>query len=314
MALIALAVLVLAVIAIVALGRGKSSAGLLRVKVPGPPGLAPLGSGVAAALFNAGSVARIEGDGHVAYRVPVGTHPTNPAIEGAHLWVPVPGDQRLVELDASSGKVVRRLPGMYAAAVAGPPGALFLPTWSSPPKRASLWRGNAVTRLDTATGKTVWRKSFPGIVLTIAYYGGRVWVPNFAGNEIAVLDAKSGATVTTLKVPGRPVAVAAGRGCAWAAMAAGPLLRLDPVNGRIEGKTQVGGGSVDYMVAVQGGVWLAPYSTATTAAVERVSCQTGRVDVHLGAEGASQGLAVSGDRIWAADYGQNQVLRLKVPR
>jgi outer membrane protein assembly factor BamB len=283
----------------------------LRVLVTGPHGLAPIHSDVVAALFTAGDIVRIDERGRVVYRVAVGKHPTNPTVEGENVWVPTVGDHRVVEIEAASGRVVRTVGGTYAAAIAGPPGAIFLPTWIKAPRQPTRWRGNAVTRLETRTGKVVWRRSFSGIVLTVAYRAGEVWVPNFAGDTVAILNARTGATVVVAKVPGRPVGVAVGDRCAWVALAGGGLLRLQPRTAHLEGTTAMDGNYIDYMIAADDGVWLSPYASQTVAHIEHVSCRTGRIDGRIDANGASQGLAVTGSHLWAADYERGEVVRLR---
>ncbi len=292
---------------------GKGDRADAHVAVPGPHGLAALGSGVAAALFDAGAVVRVGTNGRILYRVPVGPHPTNPVVQGAALWVPVVGAHRLVEIRASSGTVERRLHGTYAAAVAGPHGSLLLSTWPDAPAEPDLWRGHSVTRLETSTGRVAWRRSFQGIVLPLAYAAGRVWVPDFAGSTIRILRAADGSTISEVRLPGRPVAVAVGGSCAWIALADGPLLQLEPTTLRIRGRTPLHGDNVDYMVARDNGVWLTRYSSPTAAVVEHVSCASGLVDGSRSVAGASQGLAVDSNHLWLADYGKGRILRLAKP-
>jgi streptogramin lyase len=281
------------------------------VRLKGPHGLAPIRSDVVAALFVAGDIVRIDESGRIVYRVGVGKHPTNPAVEGKNVWVPTVGDHRVVEIQAASGRVVRIVGGTYDAAIPGPPGAIFLPTWIKAPSEPTRWRGNAVTRLDTRSGKVVWRRSFSGIVLTVAYGAGEVWVPNFAGDAVTILNARTGATVVVAKVPGRPVAVAVGDRCGWVALAGDALLRLQPQTAHLEGTTAMDGDYIDYMIAADDGVWLSPYASPTAAHIEHVSCRTGRIDRRIDAHGASQGLAVTGSHIWAADYESGEVVRLR---
>ncbi len=306
----ALAIAVTAVLVLVTHTGRKQHPAVERVAVPGPHGLAGLGSEVAAALFDAGAVVRVGENGRIVYRVSVGSHPTNPVVAGNSLWVPVVGDHRLVELNARSGKVERRLTGTYAAAAAGPAGSLVLPTWRSAPAHPKLWRGDAVTRLDTVTGRTIWRRSFGGIVLTVASRDGQVWVPDFAGNRLAVVSAADGATRSEVRLPGRPVAVAVGESCAWVAIAKGSLLRMNPRTRKIEGRTPLHGDNVDYMVAGHRGVWLTRYASPSAAVLEHVSCKSGLVDMQRQVGGASQGLAVGDTHLWVADYGRGEILRL----
>jgi hypothetical protein len=309
----ALVVVLAAAMAGLLLQRRHHGGRMLSVHVAGPHGLVAVGNGVVAALYSSGELVKIDDRGRIAYRVAVGARPTNPSLLDDVVWVPVIGSRALLGVQAQSGVVVHRYHGMYSAAVPGPGDAIYLPTWTDAPAHPTLWRGRSVTRLDPATGRVLWTRRFDGIVLNLATTTTHVWVPNFVSPSVAVLDATTGQTLQTIRLPGRAVAIAIGRRCAWLALDRGPLLRLDPRSGAIEGMTDLSAANVDYMQAADDGVWVSNYSSPADSDLVHVGCATGRVDARVATGGASQGLAVTGRYVWTADFGHDELLRMVKP-
>ena len=94
----------------------------------------------------------------------------------------------------------------------------------------SVWvedyNGNAVTRIDVATGKL---HNYPvgTSPYDVAFLAGAAWVTNYGDNTVSRVDAQTGKT-TTIKVGGLPQGIAPAAGALWVADAgASAITRID---------------------------------------------------------------------------------------
>ena len=201
-----------------------------------------------------------------------------------------------------------------------------------------LWiaatRGQAVDRLDLATGNL--EETFPldGEPLAVAVAEGSVWVTQRAADTVARLDPATGVVTATIVVPDQPAVLSFGAGSLWVGGGGGTLTRIDPTDnsatvvreglGNVAGVAATGGviwitvhaGNVllaidptsgsdiasvpvgdrpDAVVVADSGVWVANRGDGTVSKIDPVT-RDPVATVAVGAE--LTGIVADGDRIW----------------
>jgi hypothetical protein len=217
----------------------------------------------------------------------------------------------LYRLDASSGKVVRRvLLGVRAA----------YNIWTG---AGSVWvaddQGAEVVRVSPRSYRVIARIAAGDGPADMAFDGGTAWVVNHRDTTVTRIDLATNRSSQLADLdadaPERMVFL---RGSLWITGRGTDLLRVDPVEGSVEATIDIGVSGID-VVAAGDSLWI-PTRTAevdqrgfpTMTALKRVSASTravstvvrasGRVDVH--------GLAAAGGSVWIADNTNGVLYRL----
>lgn len=226
--------------------------------------------------------------------------------------------ERLVELDARSGAVLRRLPSLTDApafTVAG----------------RSLWvahiSSGVVVRLDPLSGrvtatvrlrlpKPIARHDRKFLPDTLSYAGGYVWVSTARG-WLAQIDARSGRLLRMLPTPSEDNNSATDRHSLWVAEDLDGVGRLAAGAKRLGIHTIMEAGlPLDVYNVLAGGrvVWAlaspeaAGTSTATT--VLAIDARTGRVLRRLTVPTDASGAAVAGGALYLANLSHGRVYRV----
>lgn len=231
-------------------------------------------------------------------------------------------EERLVEIDARSGAVIRRLPplaNVEAWTLAG----------------SSIWVAHLlsgeITRLDPSSGRVTarLRLRLPTPVAghdrqflpdNLSYANGYVWASTARG-RLAQIDARTGALVRMLRTPSQDNSTAIDRHGTWVAEELDGIGLLPPGAGRlrIHAIMQAGLPLDVYDVFAGGGVvWaLATPDTLETSIngrantiVLRIDPRTGRVTHRVRVPTSTSGAAVAGGALYLANLARGRIYRV----
>jgi DNA-binding SARP family transcriptional activator len=191
--------------------------------------------------------------------------PATVASDGRSVWAADGVARTVVRLDARTARIVKRVRGVDAGAIAVAHGAV----WAAEPRRGD------VARIDGRRAKVVTRIDVPGDPTRLAAGVGGVWVtvPHPAGalwrghSAVVRIDPRTNRVVATITVPATSRRVATGAGYVWVASGTyqgepgvpatgGVLSKIDPDTNRIVATTKVGF-RPDGVVVSRGLVWVA---------------------------------------------------------
>lgn len=226
--------------------------------------------------------------------------------------------KRLIELDARSGAVVRRLPTMadlVAFTIAG------RSIWGAHPDNGTVVRINSVSGRVTATvrlqlPKPIARNNRKFLPDTLSYAGGYVWVSTARG-WLAQIDARSGRLLRMLPTPSEDNNSTTDQHSLWVAEDLDGIGRLAPGAKRLRIHTIMDAGlPLDVSNVLAGGrvVWAlaspeaAGTSTATT--VLSIDARTGRVVHRLTVPTDASGAAVAGGALYLANLSRGRIYRI----
>jgi hypothetical protein len=230
--------------------------------------------------------------------------------------------ERLVELDARSGAVIRRLSPMTnlsAFTIAG----------------HSVWVAHVlsgeIARIDPATGRTVGRfdlrlpipvarhdRQF--LPENLSYAHGYVWASTARG-WLAQIDARTGRLVRMVRSPSEETSTTTDRHGTWVAEGLGGVGRLTPGAKRLTTQTimqaglpldvydVLGGGRVVWALAATDTLNSQINGSAKTIVV-RISPRTGRVLGRTLAPTSDSGAVVSGGALYLAALAQGHIYRV----
>lgn len=179
------------------------------------------------------------------------------AAGGGSVWIVI-GDRQLLQIDAASGKIRRKI---------------VLPAKSFNPLLAegSLWitnfGGNRLVRIDPLNGKILGSTPTGPSPRFLTAGGGSIWTLNQGDGSVTRIDAKTGRVLATvaLGLPGHGGDIAYGDGKIWVTMAGVPLTVIDPATNQPVSQWVGPGGD---SLKVDGGIiWLTDYHGGTIAAI-----------------------------------------------
>ena len=313
-AIAAVGVLVVAVVAAVALlggggddggGGGAGTAtpaaspdggGPVAVDIPGAPNGLALSDGIVWASTRAGTVG-IKPDRTLIERGRDTTQGGRTVAEqGDVLWVPIPGENKVAQLDAKTG--APREPTITTSAR---PRAIAIKgdeILVSESDGATSW----VQRYDSATGAPTTRSDVANGVQRILQRGNTLWVLTADPDLLHRYDATVGTRLSSTEVGDGAKSMVLSDGVFWVTGSRdGSLTRVDE-------KTQESerfelGGSPQNVRAGPGAVWV---TNATKGALQGVDPDTGDIrEIPVGEHPFSPVLAADG--VWVGDTADNQV-------
>ena len=156
------------------------------------------------------------------------------ATDGKHVWVANIGANSVIELNASTGRMVRVISGASYQ---------FNQPFAIAADGTHVWvanvNGNSVTELDATTGALVRVISKASFGLSrpeeIASDGARVWVGHPGSNSLTELNASTGALVNVIAGSAAhlslPQALTMGDGRVWVANAGNSVVELNAATG-----------------------------------------------------------------------------------
>lgn len=267
----------------------------------GPNFLAPAGDSVWLSETDAGSVARIDpGTNEVTSRLRVGGQPGFLTAGFGDVWLTSFSSSKVWRIDSSTGKVavVTRL---EAAGYGLSPGF------------GSMWvaghDNDTLVELEPDTGHVLGQAHVPSPTDVVAGFG-KLWVPSEDGHVYAI-DPATLKTTATVKVEAAH-AVAVGFGSVWASSGgdADVVTRIDPDAGKViaEIETEVAG-FPDRMAALAGKLWVGQYQASHVLGIDP---KTNEIAARLPAGSGAAVVSAGFGALWAANYDDDTVWRLKV--
>lgn len=240
---------------------------------------------------------------------------TGMAMDGRTLWASVPSDDRILHVDARTGRVIqsidvhrKNLRALGGGAVATGAGAV----WIAAPVQvlddpavpdAAGWIG----RLDARTQKLTIVPVRDDRPAAVAVGGGAVWAAG--ARTLWKLSTSSGRIVKSAHFGAFVGAVASTPGAVWLSLPnAGRVLRLDPATLRIRTTivTGLSSGATPFALG-RGRLWV-----ATDKGLVGIDPHTAKVRDRIPLPGATQ-VTFDGTRLWALAEGGIYVLRARRP-
>lgn len=143
--------------------------------------------------------------------------------------------------------------------------------------------------------------------MTLALQGRTAWIACKEEARLVRLRLPGGRKTATVPVEGEIIAVAIGIGSVWALDTASTLYRLDPANGRIEKRIQLGA-TAAYNIWLGGGAaWVADDQGA---AVLRVSPSSNKVVARIPIGDGPADMVFRGAQAWVITHRDNTVFRI----
>jgi YVTN family beta-propeller protein len=183
------------------------------------------------------------------------------ALDGSRGWATDCVNDRVVEFDADTGRVVRTvlLPppvdneasvDRIFADIAVGEGAIWVAGDALDP---------TLYRVNRATGAVVAKIRVPAGTVGVAVGAGSVWLTNQLTDSVTRIDPKTNQVVGAIPVGREPLAVAVGDGSVWTANALDRTVsRIDPSKGAVVQTVDVGSRPVAIAVGSKG-VWVAEH-------------------------------------------------------
>lgn len=255
--------------------------------------------------YTAGKLARIDAQSNLLVdRFDLGGKAGSVVLAAGAAWVCVragDGSDSVKRVDTTSGQI-RTIPlGTSAVPVGIAYGAGSL--WVAEQDRA------AVVRIDPATDQVVATVPVDFGPYGIVVAAGAVWTANRFAATVSRID------IATLHATGittghRPSGVIAyGEGSIWAGNDDGVLSRIDPLTGQVRASLEIGSPDWPSIAVATGIVWIA---APLDNEVAKVDAQSGGVIATIHAGSKPQGLAVDGNALWVANYGDGTLVKLFV--
>ena len=317
-AIAALGVLVVAVVAAVALlggggddggGGGAGTAtptaspdggGQVAVDVPGAPNGLALSDGIVWASTRAGTVGVTPDQTLIERGRDTTRGGRTVAEQGDVLWVPIPGDNRVAQLDAKTGA-----PREPSITTSGRPRAIAISgdeILVSETDGATTW----VQRYDSATGAPGARINVANGVQRIVLRGNVLWVLTADPDLLHRYDATVGTRLSSTEVGDGAKSMVVSDGVFWVTGSKdGSLTRVDEETQEAE-RFELGGSPQNVRVGL-GAVWV---TNATKGALQGFDPDTGDVrEIPAGERPFS--LVLAEDGIWVGDTAENKVRFVK---
>ena len=220
--------------------------------------------------------------------------------QGDVMWVPIPGDNRVVQLDARTGA-----PREPSITTSGRPRAIAIrgdEILVSESDGATTW----VQRYDTATGAPGSRINVANGVQRILLRGNVLWVLTADPDLLHRYDATVGTRLSSTEVGDGAKSMVVSDGVFWVTGSKdGSLTRVDEETQEAE-RFELGGSPQNVRVGL-GAVWV---TNATKGALQGFDPDTGDVrEIPAGERPFS--LVLAEDGIWVGDTADNKVRFVK---
>ncbi len=141
----------------------------------------------------------------VVRTISVGRFPYGVSSDGSHVWVTNTGEERVSEIEASSGTVIHTIP------VGGYP-------WGVSSDGTHVWVANfeedTVSEIEASSGTVIATIPVGSFPEGVSSDGTRVWVTNLEGT-VSEIEASSGTVIRTIPVGGDPLDVSSDGTDAW---------------------------------------------------------------------------------------------------
>ena len=269
----------------------------------GPCAMTSHGNDVWISALGANVVARVDATtGRVVARLPVMTQPCGIAYVDGRLWVGG-GSGSVVDADPDTGEVAHRI-------------ELDASIWDLQPGFDSIWvtdreRGQLV-RISAATAEVLARidigRSAEGVAITT----DAVWVASNMDHAVVRVDPRTNTIVATVTLPAGPDWFAVAPDALWVTLTdAGEAIRIDEDTNAVATRVKVGPQPLDPAI-VGGAVWIADGIDGTLTVLDPVS---GAILAHLAVKtgAATDGLWVAEGAAgvgWLLDFGGSEAFRL----
>jgi serine/threonine-protein kinase len=195
--------------------------------------------------------------------IKVGNDPQDVAFTPGNAWVANLKDGTVTRIDTKTDKTRSiKAEGAPSSVVAG---------------GGSIWAwiyNDSVDRIDVKTNKVSPYFDTGGVIDSITFGVGALWVSHPKDGDVTRIDAKTSKVVTRIAVPGNPSSIGTGEGYVWVATDKG-VVQIDPSDNSILNTTQVGGSP--------GGVQVTNGTVYVATGNDRIS----RVDAQSGAVASS---------------------------
>jgi streptogramin lyase len=239
----------------------------------------------------------------------VGIGASDLAASGRSLWMTVSRSQRLVRIDARSGRHI------------GGPVALSGWPQSVTARRDVVWVGMSnvrgvendgrVVRIDPRTGRTVATHEIPAGVAQVMLAPNGLWVLTRQPAQLTRINQRTGEPLRVVHLPsGDPVDLIYAEGALWATMSDPDyLLRIDPHDGA---RAEIEMDAAPAGVAVRNGIaWLALSGASQVARVNTANLRT--IGRPINVPFNPHAIAASGDGVWVTCVGPSVVVRIEEP-
>ena len=215
-------------------------------------------------------------------KVDVGEANYGLAAGGGSLWVGGLDGGDVLRLEATSGRVLRRIGvGVRVFNLASAPGAVWAVSNVT----------STVTRIDTRSGKVTGTVRVGAAPYDVAWGFGSIWVSNSGDGTVSRVTGTR--VVKTIRVGIEPNGLAAIGGALWVTdHTAGKLVRIDPKTNRVTGSVKLPG--ADWVTESAGSLWV----SEETDVVARVDPATLKVLARVPVQRNPLGSAVVRGQLW----------------
>ena len=227
---------------------------------------------------------RVDPDGQVIDRIPVGRGPAGVVVADGEVWVANELDGTVSEVNPGSETQVAVIPaGIGPDAIAAGYGSVWVANITS----------DTLSRIDAISGDVVSTISLGSAPDAIAVGDGAVWVTSQETGELLRVDPADNRISRAIAVGHSPDGVAVGAASVWVADGDGSLTRVDPRTGKVQ--TATVGGAPAGVVYADGAVWVANGVSGTVSRIDPGTGATKQIPVG----NQPTGLAAAGGAVWA---------------
>lgn len=182
--------------------------------------------------------------------------------EGGSVWITEDRGPEIEEIDASSGKVARRVTiqgGESEGGVAFGAGSLWLAS------------GDGVIRVDPKSGRIVHHYPIPGLsAVRIVYADGAAWAARQGNGAVVKIDPVADRVVHHEPLHGRVSDLAVGGGSVWVSLVPGGVYRLREDDLGFQ-QALAAGSDPEQISFGAGGLWIADPTSNTISRIAEVS-------------------------------------------
>ena len=285
-----------------------------------PDWMAMTPDGVWVTSSSANHVVRLNARTNRVDRVVVVNRPCSGLATGfGGLWIPSCGDHKLVEVDATSGKLWREVavgPADSEGGVTTGAGSVWMVSAAEPEMPATAGKRRTVpvkvvlNRIDPVKGIVVARIALPDGSYNPLFAAGMVWVTSNGGNALVRVDPRTNQIAGTTSTGTMPRFLTYGAGSVWTLnQGDGTVTRVDARTDKALATIQAGipglGGEIAFGA---GQVW----ATVFDFPITRIDPQTNRVTAQWTGKGGDS-IRVGHGSVWLTYLMGAKVVRIPVP-
>ena len=227
---------------------------------------------------------RVDPEGRVIDRIPVGRGPAGVVVADGEVWVANELDGTVSEVNPGSETQVAVIPaGIGPDAIAAGYGSVWVANITS----------DTLSRIDAISGDVVSTISLGSAPDAVAVGDGAVWVTSQETGELLRVDPADNRISRAIAVGPSPDGLAVGAASVWVADGGGSLARVDPRTGKVQ--TATVGGAPAGVVYADGAVWVANGVSGTVSRIDPGTGAAKRIPVG----NQPTGLAAAGGAVWA---------------